>query len=194
MRPPKNYNPAIHHRRSIRLQGFDYTQGGLYFITICCKDRACLFGAVKNGTMELSSAGEIVNACWQEIPDHFPNVLLHEYIIMPNHVHGIIELANPANDGAGHISPAPDVFNDDRKIFPTDTGTTLRSPSKTIGSIVRGFKIGVTKWFRANGCYDSIWQRNYYEHIIKDEKSYLNIAAYIINNPVKWQEDKWYMK
>src|ERR1019366_1141877 len=107
------FNPEIHHRRSIRLKGYDYSQAGLYFITICCKNRECLFGKIigvqgfqrvpqnepiNNSEplapyMALNEAGQIANECWLEIPEHFPNVILHEHIVMPNHVHGIIELS-----------------------------------------------------------------------------------------------------
>jgi REP element-mobilizing transposase RayT len=91
------FNPAIHHRKSIRLKGYDYAQEGLYFITICCQDKAQLFGEIMNGEMILNECGEIANKCWMEIPEHFPNVELHEYIIMPNHVHGIIEIKFKSN-------------------------------------------------------------------------------------------------
>ena len=84
------YNPNIHHRKSIRLKGYDYTQAGLYFITICCQNRECLFGNIINGEMILNDAGNIANECWLAIPNHFPNVVLHEFVIMPNHIHGII--------------------------------------------------------------------------------------------------------
>jgi putative transposase len=86
------YNSSIHHRRSIRLKGYDYSQAGLYFITICVQDRKCLFGKIANDEMILNNAGTIANECWLEIPKHFPNAVLHEHIVMPNHVHGIIEL------------------------------------------------------------------------------------------------------
>ena len=87
-----NYNPNIHHRKSIRLKGYDYTQAGLYFITICVKDRECLFGKIENDEMVLNDNGKIADECWLEIPKHFPDAVLHEHIVMPNHVHGIIEL------------------------------------------------------------------------------------------------------
>lgn len=89
------YNPNVHHRRSIRLQGYDYSQAGLYFITICCQGRECLFGDIIDGKINLNDAGKISNECWLAIPHHFPNAFLHEYLIMPNHVHGIIELKQP---------------------------------------------------------------------------------------------------
>lgn len=94
---PMPYNPNIHHRRSIRLKGYDYSQAGLYFVTICCHNRMHLFGNVVNGGMELNDAGKIADACWMEIPNHFPNAVLHEYIVMPNHVHGIVELKTDIN-------------------------------------------------------------------------------------------------
>jgi putative transposase len=219
----KKYNPQIHHRRSIRLKGYDYSQAGLYFITICCKDRAHLFGKVVNGEMVLNDAGEIAQKCWLEIPNHFPNVVLHEYVIMPNHVHGIVEFVganndspndnpNPANNDSPNDNPNPannDSPNDNPNRLENDSpnnnliransnransDSPLRSPSKTIGSVVRGFKIGVTKWLRENTDVYDVWQRNYYEHIIRNEKSHQIISDYIINNPAKWNDDKFYTK
>lgn len=204
------YNPNIHHRRSIRLKGYDYSQAGLYFITICCDNKMCLFGNVVNGKMELNDAGKIADAFWMEISNHFPNAVLHEHIVMPNHVHGIVELV-----GAKHFSPdMPDTPNmpdspnaSDMPDTPNSSDTPennrakvfspLRSPSKTIGSVVRGFKIGVTKWSRNTMADDfppqrQVWQRNYHEHIIRNEQSYQTISEYIINNPTKWKDDKFH--
>ena len=195
------YNPQMHNRRSIRFKGYDYTQAGLYFITICCQNRACLFGEIENGKMMLNDAGAIANDCWLNIPNHFPNAILHEYVIMPNHVHGIIELVgannhspvselhSPKTVGANNHSPKTknvSVIGDNR----AKNVSPLRSPSKTVGSVVRGFKIGVTKWMRQNTDIFHIWQRNYWEHIIRDDISYENISQYIINNPTKWNNDK----
>lgn len=193
------YNPAIHHRKSIRLKGYDYAQEGFYFITICCQDRAQLFGEIMNGEMILNECGEIADNCWLEIPNHFPNVELYEHIIMPNHVHGIIEIKFKSA-----IIENPQQNDDNLKIVVTSVGAndysplrTLqrslpRSPSKTIGSIVRGFKIGVTKWMRQNTNVYDVWQRNYYDNIIRDEQSYQRISDYIRNNPKNWKEDKFY--
>ena len=132
MNTKTRYNPDKHHRRSIRLCGYDYAQEGLYFVTVCCRDKACLFGEIVDGEMILNPAGRMVEKCWLDIPKHFPHVVLHDYIIMPNHVHGIIELtdvvAGATNVRAKNFSPLP-------------RQSQFRSPSKTIGSIVRGFKI-----------------------------------------------------
>ena len=136
-----NVNQNIHRRRSIRLQDFDYARTGAYFVTICTRERACLFGEVVGGDMRLNDDGKAVEACWLAIPTHFPSVHLDAIVVMPNHVHGIVVIADRVV-GAKNLSPLHD-----------KTATTcnpIRSPSKTIGSIVRGFKIGVTKWFRAN--------------------------------------------
>jgi REP element-mobilizing transposase RayT len=180
------FNPAIHHRKSIRLKGYDYAQEGLYFITICCQDKAQLFGEIMNGEMILNECGEIADKCWMEIPEHFPNVELHEYIIMPNHVHGIIEIKFKSN--------VPTVIPSVATVATVGANnhSPLRSPSKTIGSMVRGFKIGVTKWMRQNTNVYDVWQRNYYDNIIRNDQSYQRISNYIQNNPKNWKEDKFY--
>ncbi len=200
------YNPKIHHRRSIRLKGYDYSRQGLYFITICCDKRRYLFGEIANGQMVLNEAGKFANECWKEIPDHFPNAVLHEYIIMPNHVHGIIELVTDETDGRGDnpvdtvgpdgpggwTGPAgAENFLPQRKNEPKKHQFQKMIP-RSIGSIVKGFKIGVTKWFRENTDIETVWQRNYHEHIIRNEISYHNISRYIINNPANWKEDKFF--
>jgi len=97
------YNPDIHHRRSIRLRDYDYSQAGAYFITICAHNRECLFGEIADGAMRLNAAGEIAMQCWQEIPLHFPHSALDEWVIMPNHLHGIVVLTDTV--GAKNFSP-----------------------------------------------------------------------------------------
>lgn len=164
----KQYKPNIHHRRSIRLKGYDYSQAELYFITICCQYRACLFGKIVDGKMICNDAGKIFNPCWLD---------------MPNHIHGIVEIVwaknispdNSTTDGIRTINITP---------LPRPNGT-----SKTIGSMVRGFKIGVTKWMRQNTNVYDVWQRNYYENLIRNSQSYQTISQYIIDNPAKWMND-----
>lgn len=190
------------NRRSIRLKGYDYSQEGLYFVTLCCQDRICRFGKVVNGEMVLNEAGKVAENCWLQISEHFPNVALHEFVIMPNHVHGIIEITVGANQ---HLptnditdNRAKDFLSSDNNFPKTQNRAKDVSPqrpkgtSQTIGSIIRGFKIGVTKWVRENTDIYNLWQRNYYEHIIRSEKSYHNISNYIQNNPLNWTEDKFY--
>jgi len=173
------FNPNIHHRSSIRLKGYDYSQEGLYFITLCCQDRMCLFGDIINGEMVLNEYGKIAKNEWLKTPEIRPNVELCDFVIMPNHVHGIIrmgrgELHSPDNRG--------------------ECNSPLRSPSQTIGAIVRGYKSSVTKNIVLLGFVGKIWQRNYYEHIIRDGKSFQTISEYIKNNPVNWKNDKFHAK
>ena len=137
-----------HNRQSIRLKEYDYSSEGAYYITICVNDRKC----------------------WNEIPEHFPHTALDNYILMPNHVHGIIN-----------------IFVGAKNFLPLQHGT-----SKTIGSVVRGFKIGVTKWVRQNTDTKNVWQRNYYEHVIRNAVELHKIREYIINNPAKWEDDEYY--
>ncbi len=171
------YDPDRHHRRSIRLKGYDYTQPGAYFITICAHQRAHLFGRVVDGEMVLNALGEIARQCWLAIPNHFPQARLDEFVIMPNHVHGIVWIVN--NVGTRNFSPPPSP--DQRP----------RGTSKTVGSIVRGFKIGVTKWARQHTDVYTVWQRNYYEHIIRDDRALYAIRQYIRDNPLRWHLDRY---
>ena len=157
-------------RRSIRLKSYDYAQAGAYFITVCAQGRECLFGECADGKFNFNEAGQFVKQCWFDIPRHFPHAELDAFVVMPNHVHGIIVITDSV--GAKHFSPLP------------------RGTSKTIGSIVRGFKIGVTKWFRINTDIFTVWQRNYYEHVIRNEESLNRIREYIQNNPARWAEDE----
>jgi putative transposase len=181
------FDPERHHRRSIRLCEYDYAQPGAYFVTVCTHDRACLFGEVVGGQVHVNDAGRIADACWRTIPDHFLHVALDTFVIMPNHVHGIIWIVDEPDDGvhhgvgdgvgAKHFSPPPA----DKPAF--------RSPSRTVGSIVRGFKVGVTKWMRANLDIHNVWQRDYFEHVVRDESDLERIRRYIAENPARWTED-----
>ena len=186
------YDPAIHHRRSIRLRGRDYSRPGRYFVTMCVAERHARFGSVVNGRMVLSEAGRIAEACWRAIPEHFPHASLDEWIVMPDHVHGIIVIAAPGPDettrvvGAKNLSPiAGDAGA--KNLSPIAERAKDFSPlpahgtSRTVGSIVRGFKIGVTK------AVGALWQRNYYEIIIRDEAAMRNIRAYIRFNPLNYE-------
>lgn len=180
------YNPNIHHRRSIRLAGFDYSREALYYVTLCCEDRASLFGEIIDRQMFLSTPGKIAQACWLEIPDHFPNAVLHDFIIMPNHVHGIVELNNDAEHDLKELKYRKGSYPEipQRHAF-------QRLIPRSIGSIVKGFKIGVTKWMRANTEIHVVWQRDYYEHIIRDEEDYRRISDYIQDNPANWEKDRF---
>jgi len=193
------YNPNIHHRRSIRLKGFDYSQAGLYFITICCQDRFCYFGHVENDAMILNEYGQIAFDEWMKLPERFPNFELDVFQIMPNHIHAIISLTNPAAAAAvrATLAVAPngntvahDTIGAGVNPAPTDTNTGV---SDIVGAYKSLVSNGCLKIFKSNNeMMGKLWQRNYYEHIIRNEQSYQRIAEYIMNNPIKWGEDKFY--
>lgn len=257
------YNPKIHHRRSIRLKGYDYSQAGLYFITICSQNRICRFGEIVTATMILNHAGKMVDDEWLALVDRFPNIVLHEYSIMPNHFHCILEIVSNNSHVVGVPLVGTQTGNGDIitgqnvGACPNDKITTGRNvracpcgrpngditigrpqgyaptddtqrnnaetmlgtqnddgapKNKTIGDMMDAFKsITTVKYIRgvrANPCgcltdikcmcggwkpFDGkIWQRDYFEHIIRDEESYLRISEYIKNNPAKWENDKFY--
>lgn len=179
-----NYKKQQRDRRSIRLKNHDYTQAGLYFLTICSHRNHCIFGTVQAGKMRLNTLGNRASDCWQQIPTHFPHVQLHESVVMPNHIHGILEITYQPN------KERHDVRENNHSLMPKGT-------SKTIGSVVRGFKTGVTQWAWEHWPdrfpnKAPIWHRNYYEHIIRNDQAFDNITNYIIQNPIKWQQDKFH--
>jgi len=166
-----SYDPNIHRRRSIRLQGYDYSQAGLYFITLCCYNKSHLFGKVENDQMLLNDAGKIARDEWFKTPEIRPNIALAEFIVMPNHVHGIVVVKYSEENAQSTIQ-------------------RLNGTSHTIGAIVRGYKSVVTRKISLmSASLTTVWQRNYYEHIIRTDESYHNIANYIINNPANWRSD-----
>jgi REP element-mobilizing transposase RayT len=182
------YDSNQHHRRSLRLKGYDYSQEGLYFVTICCQNRLCRFGQIVNGEMMLNEYGKIAYNEWLNLQKRYPNVTLDVFQIMPNHIHGIIAL-----DTVGAtLAVAPN----NNSVAQNDKGAGA-SPAPTIGNIVGAYKSLVMntclQMFKSQNKYmGKLWQRNYYEHIIRNNKSYQNIADYIIKNPAKWCEDKFF--
>jgi len=171
-----SFDPEKHHRRSVRLQGYDYAQVGAYFVTIVTQGRECLFGDVMDGEMVLNEYGQIIVGEWERTADIRPNVSLDVFIAMPNHIHGIIMIA----DGRGTLQRAPTT---ERFGQPT---------SNSIPTIIRLFKSVTTKRInevrgRPGG---AVWQRNYYEHIIRDEDDLCRIREYIVNNPLQWEVDR----
>ena len=145
-------------------------------MTVCTIGRGSLFGAMADGQMRLNQLGLMAKTCWLEIPAHFPNVVLDEYVIMPNHLHGILWIVDvEANEPSAPESRA------------VRSRPRLQSPSKSIGSVIRGFKAGVTKWARAHSDISQVWQRNYYEHIIRNDASLNRIRRYILDNPANWE-------
>jgi len=164
-------------RQSKRLKNYDYRSYGAYFITTCVSDRRCLFGAIENGSIQLSTIGPLVQQCWLDIPGHHPFAALDEYIVMPNHFHGIAWLSIQALQTAAikaNTTPAAGFLKD------------------SLSAVVASFKSAVTR--TCNRLRDkpgrSFWQRSFYDHVIRDDAELRVIRQYIIDNPTKWQLDK----
>ena len=170
------HNPLIHNRKSIRLKEYDYSRPGEYFITICTYDKKCVFGEVIEEKIKLSPIGEIAKKCWEEIPEYFPKVKLDEYVIMPNHVHGVIIIT----DGRDLINQIPTENN-----FPL-----MKNPKLTLGKIIRHYKARTAKYIHDSGYGDFRWQSLFYDRIARSDKELDNIRDYIVNNPLKWYLDE----
>ena len=189
-------------RKKMRLKDYDYSKEGLYYITICTDNRKLLFGNVNTdiGIMILNEFGKIAQENWNETERIRDNIKLHQFIIMPNHIHVIIEITH--RRGVLHTPgiekhipeikthTSPDIEN-------IKKNTPPQSPKQTIGSIIRGYKASVTKKInllieKGDLPRNKIWQRSYYDHIIRDEKDYNRITNYIINNPLNWKHDDFY--
>ncbi len=166
-----NFDSISHHRRSIRLKGYDYTQPNCYFITICCQNRANLFGWIQDGEMQKNDSGQMIEHEWLGLTARFNNISLKSYIVMPNHFHGIIKIKRNSSEGM--------------------------QISKTIGDVIDAFKsITTVKYIDGVNAKNwqtfdkKIWQRNYYEHIVRNNSELMAIEEYILNNPKNWHNDE----
>jgi putative transposase len=182
------FDPQKYHRKSIRIKEYDYAQTGGYFVTIVTYRRDCLFGKIENGIMALNNFGVIADECWRTIPEHFPFVELGAYVVMPNHVHGVIVI-NDMDDGTGR---GADDGRGAAMLRPYDDNPNphkINVKPGSLGAIVRSYKSAVSYRINKEHNATGIWQRNYYEHIIRDEKDLQRIMDYIETNPSRWDED-----
>lgn len=175
-------NPAVHHqRKSLRLKGYDYSQAGAYFVTICTQSRACLFGEIVEGAMRLNEAGRMVDSVWHELPGRYTGIGVDVFVVMPNHVHGIIALT-PV--GAGPCA------------CPNSGQPRGVAPTLSLPDVVHRFKSLTTARYRVGVIRQGwspfrgrLWQRNYYEHVIRNEDDLSLIRDYVVHNPLRWAED-----
>jgi putative transposase len=171
------------NRKSIRLKGYDYSQAGMYFITICVKHKECLFGHIENGEMVLNDIGKIAEDYLVEIPDHFKHSKLDDFVVMPNHIHLILVL-NDFYVGTQLAISTPQ---------PTITQNQFSKPiAGSVSVIIQQFKSSVTRWANKNNHTYFGWQGRFHDHVIRDEKSYFRIKNYINENPSKWYDDKFF--
>ena len=171
-----SHNLAKHQRRSIRLKDYDYSQAGAYFVTLCIRNKECILGKVVDGEMMLNAYGRLVEEEWIKTADMRRNVGLDVFVVMPNHFHGILAIVDKCR-GTVHRAPTQEQF--------------AKPTSGSLPTIVRYFKSAVTR--RINELrgipYKPVWQRNYYEHVIRNENDLNEIREYIVNNPLKWDLD-----
>jgi putative transposase len=191
------YDPEKHHRHSIRLQDYDYSQAGAYFITVCTHKKECILGKIAEGKFCINNFGQCVMESWYDLPTHYPNIQLDEFVIMPNHIHGIIILHDKPPVGAG-LRPAlvgkgSTALSKRAGLRPAPTDKNSKN-IHGLQEIVRAFKSfssrKINKIRRRTG--QPVWQRNYYEHIIRNESDLYNARRYIINNPISWENDDYY--
>jgi putative transposase len=189
---PARFDPKIHHRKSIRLAGYDYSQAGAYFVTIVTQGRESFFGKIVDGEMILNDAGQMVIVVWESMAERFPNIELGAFVVMPNHFHAIV-IIHDTTVGAGLVPALDNEVSENgatTRVAPTRNGPTL-------GQIIGAFKsittheyiTGVDEkgWPRF---FKRLWQRNYYERIIRDEREMEAIWRYIESNPAMWEADE----
>jgi REP element-mobilizing transposase RayT len=179
-----SYDPARHHRRSIRLAGYDYASPGAYFITLCTQDRVHLFGEVVDGVVQLSPYGRVAATYWEHIPQHFPHVALGAWVIMPNHMHGLLIIT-----GDEERAEAAPTRPEDGEVSPQ-----FRAPeSGSLGAIIGNYKSITTR--RINLMRHTpgtrVWLRNYWESTLRSEEAVACVTRYITNNPARWSQDRF---
>jgi len=195
------YDADIHHRRSIRLRDYDYLQAGTYFVTICTNHRQSLLGDVVCGEIRLNDAGNMAQSVWNEIPDHYPGVHIDTNIIMPNHIHFIVTVGAGPRACPGFTDPDPIGYNQTQTGHPqggapTGINTANETGGLSLPDVVHRYKTMTTKRYvdgvKQNGWPPfpgKLWQRNYWEHIVRDEPELNRIRQYIRNNPAQWDQD-----
>lgn len=188
------YDPERHHRRSIRLKGYDYTRPGAYFVTICIDKHACLLGDICTETMRLNRYGDIVQGCWDKLPLNFPFAKLDTFVVMPNHIHGIVIITDRDCKGEAFSLPMKsyhDLVTENASPLQPMNQMPHGTQSGSLGAIMQNFKSvsarKINKMNKTQGV--SLWQRNYYDHIIRNEKSLNIIRRYIKYNPLMWSYD-----
>lgn len=182
------FNPDVHHRRTTRLHTWDYSWGWWYYVTICVREKRCNFGRVEHDSIVLSGLGKATENCWTQIPQHHKGVELDAYVIMPNHLHGILILNDSERRDVQLNVPTtePSRLHASRK----EAMAALSPNSSSVSVIVRTFKAAVTTWARDNGFVEFGWQPRFYDHIIRNDADLTRIREYIAMNPLRWALDE----
>jgi putative transposase len=166
-----------------RLPAWDYSENGWYFVTVCTQQRECSLGSIDSGVFRPSPVGEIAGSHWQAIPSHYEDVSLDGFVLMPNHLHGIVVLGKRHRYSPGECQPRGRGLG---------AGAFCSPSPGSLGAIIRSYKAGVTKWCRENGYCDFAWQPRYYDHLIRNSKALETIRGYVWHNPLNWDKDKYF--
>jgi len=165
-------NRPVCNRKLTRLKEYDYSQCGFYFVTVSVKNHVCVFGDISKNNMILNEYGKIVQHQWQDLPNHYNNCILHSFVIMPNHVHGIIQIDNEKPFEAGQP----------------------RHHKHGLSEMIRAFKSFSSRRINKIADFRFQWQKSFYDHIIRNDESFYKISEYIVNNPGKWADDRFYIE
>jgi REP element-mobilizing transposase RayT len=190
------FNPEIHHRRSIRLQNYDYSQNGAYFVTICVNKKQELLGNIENGEMIPNDAGLMVSNLWQKLAEKFDGVFIDEFCVMPNHFHGILVIENSMKMGENMVSPVRIEIENTKNVGVEPCFNPIQGLPRFISWFKR---ISTNKYIHGvnkNGWepfYQKLWLRNYHERVIRNESDLEKIRQYIVNNPANWENDENYL-
>ncbi len=196
------YDAAIHHRRSIRLPGYDYSRPGAYFITITAFESRCAFGSIVAGQMLVNARGRVAAECWEEIPQHYPNVRNLAFVVMPNHVHGIQGISIEGRGMACHARTGLACQTPTAVPFARSAGSEPPRPAvirnfghynrRSISVVVGSYKSAVARRVHAaeGKLDDPVWHRNYFEHVVRDQTDLDRIRQYILTNPTRWHLDR----
>ena len=176
------YDPDKHHRRSIRLRGYDYSRAGAYFVTLCAQQRECLFGEVVDGKMRPNDAGRMIQGWWGELTKKFPSVALDDLIVMPNHLHGILFIKPITQIPGGAIAAGEKAPSNGRLTL----GTMMDwLKTMTTNEYIRGVRNSAWRSFPGR-----LWQRDYHDHIVREDEELKSIREYIRQNPARWAWDR----
>ena len=195
--PPTDYDPVLPRRRSVRLKAYDYAQPGAYFVTAVTQDRLCLFGDIADGEVRLNEAGRLIGKFWESLPDRFAGIALDLFVVMPNHIHGVIAIDPPVGAPlVGARSRSKNAAPGDRPRATTRVAPTGGGGGYALSDVIGAYKSLTTADYARRVTADGwpsfpgrLWQRNYYEHVVRGEDDMERIRAYIHDNPLKWEMD-----
>ena len=184
------YDPSIHHRKSIRLKEYDYAESGMYFFTVCCHDKKALLGHISEGEIELNRFGEIVHEVWLDLPKHYAQIKLDEFVVMPNHIHAVVVIDGEKVPYKRNITEQQHNVETWRAAsLQSETMTNIANMQGWLSVVIGGLKSAITKYAHDNGI-PFAWQTRFYDRIVRSQDELNRIGEYIQSNVAQWSIDK----